>query len=100
MCPNCSAPANRCRLLPLLMRGWKEMAVSDRGGPDKWCPKMLREVLCKQSLYAPDPMTRQLMDDLARVLDLHRPLKHGKHGDLHTSTCGCSPEARGRRRDP
>ncbi len=64
------------------------------GGPDYWCPKHLREVLCKQQAHAPDLFTRSQISRLVQVLDVHRPLgSNGKHGDLHTTTCGCEQTA-------
>lgn len=64
--------------------------VGQAGGPAYWCPKHLREALCVQSHYAPDEDTRDAIGALIRVLDRHRPLGNdGKHGDLHTLTCGC-----------
>lgn len=59
-------------------------------GPDRWCPKYLREVLCQQQTYAPGVATSLAIGDLIRLLDVHRPLgPDGKHGDRHTPTCGC-----------
>lgn len=59
-------------------------------GPDRWCPKYLREVLCIQQTYAPDPLTIQAIDDLVKQLDFHRPLgSDGTHDSRHTPTCGC-----------
>jgi hypothetical protein len=58
--------------------------------PRRWCPKMLREYLCSQQTYAPDRFTRYEIQRLIDVLDLHRPTgSDGKHGNLHTPTCGC-----------
>lgn len=55
-----------------------------------WAPKALREVLCEQQTWAPDEFTSWQIQHLINVLDLHRPLGvDGKHGDLHTPTCGC-----------
>lgn len=56
--------------------------------------KSLREALCRQQT---SPMSddwpadvRYTVDLLFRRIDQHRPLgTDGKHGDLHTSTCGC-----------
>jgi hypothetical protein len=60
------------------------------GADPHWNPKMLRERLCEQMTWAPDRFTRDLMNDLAAVLSLHRPLgTDGKHDDRHTPTCGC-----------
>ena len=59
------------------------------GGPG-WYPKGLREELCRQQTFAPEPATYTAITHLIRLLDLHRPLGlDGKHGDLHTPTCGC-----------
>jgi hypothetical protein len=56
----------------------------------QWCPKALREKLCTQQTFAPDDFTRNEIQRLINVLDLHRPLgSDGKHGNLHTPTCGC-----------
>lgn len=58
--------------------------------PNRWCPKYLREVLCQQQTYSPSKFTSDLIGRLVMDLDKHRPLgTDGKHGDLHTSTCGC-----------
>lgn len=57
----------------------------------RWSPKVLREYLCEQQTWAPDTFTRDEIGRLIGVLDLHRPLgTDGKHGTLHTPTCGCS----------
>lgn len=61
-------------------------------------PKMLRETLCvAQSRIGNSSLDegrkRAHIDRLQRLIDecdRHRPLSSdGKHGDLHTSTCGC-----------
>lgn len=67
-------------------------------------PKMLRETLCvaqsgiaelirKGQTQAGDTMQGH-MDRLSRLIDecdRHRPVgRDGKHGSLHTPTCGCS----------
>lgn len=61
-------------------------------------PKMLRETLCiAQAAIGARPFDehrkRADLDRLQRLIaecDRHRPLGHdGKHGDHHTSTCGC-----------
>ena len=58
--------------------------------PNRWCPKGLREHLCQQQTYSPDDYTRKVLTVGIDVLDQHRPLgTDGKHGDLHTATCGC-----------
>ncbi|MCC3333558.1 hypothetical protein [Nocardia abscessus] len=63
--------------------------------PKVWSPKWLRECLCSQQFHAPDSRTRDVIQHLIDVLDEHRPLaSNGKHGDLHTPTCGCDEEAR------
>ena len=55
-----------------------------------WRPKTLREKLCQQEPHAPDDETREAIARLIAILDRHRPLgSDGKHGDLHTATCGC-----------
>lgn len=64
--------------------------------PDRWCPKSLTEKLCAQQVFAPDAFTRNEIGRLISVLELHRPVKsNGKHGDLHTPTCGCEDVASG-----
>lgn len=62
----------------------------------EWCPKSLREKLCTQEMFIPEDgsllelRTRDAFAALLEVLDKHRPLgSDGKHGDLHTPTCGC-----------
>ena len=58
--------------------------------PNCWCPKWLTEKLCAQQVFAPDAFTRNEIGRLINVLELHRPTgSNGKHGDLHTPTCGC-----------
>lgn len=61
-------------------------------------PKMLRETLCvAQSRIGNSGMDegrkKEHIDRLQRLIDecdRHRPLGiGGKHGDLHTDTCGC-----------
>ena len=61
-------------------------------------PKMLRETLCvAQARIGNSPYDedrkREHIDRLQRLIDeceRQRPLgSDGKHGDLHTSTCGC-----------
>ena len=62
--------------------------------PTCWDPKGLAERLNSQSVYAPDQLTRDAIANLVGILSLHRPTKsNGKHGDLHTPTCGCDREA-------
>ncbi|MDF2848877.1 MAG: hypothetical protein K0R97_2859 [Oerskovia sp.] len=59
--------------------------------------KMLRETLARaQAALARRPMSSSVradidrLGDLIRQCDVHRPLgSDGKHGDRHTSTCGC-----------
>ena len=58
--------------------------------------KMIRETLCvAQSLVNAWQMSRvqEHVDRLQRLIDecdRHRPLAaDGKHGELHTVTCGC-----------
>lgn len=58
--------------------------------PQKWSPKSLGEWLREQQTWAPDEFTRMEIGRLIDVLNLHRPLGvDGKHGTLHTPTCGC-----------
>ncbi len=62
--------------------------------PTKWCPKLLTEYLCSQLPYVPDTPTREAIEHLIGVLHSHRPVgSNGKHGDLHTPTCGCDDTA-------
>ena len=60
-------------------------------------PKMLRETLClAQTAVAHLSTSPQFEAHIARLqrlidaCDTHRPLgPDGKHGQLHTATCGC-----------
>lgn len=61
---------------------------------NRWRPKVLLEALCAQAVYAPDRPTREAIKHLVELLHLHRPVGiDGKHGDLHTPTCGCEEES-------
>jgi hypothetical protein len=61
---------------------------------NRWAPKGMREHLCHQQTFAPDAVTRAAFDDLIAVLDGHRPIgADGKHGEMHTDTCGCDLDA-------
>lgn len=54
--------------------------------------KMLREDLCRRQVQAPEWPSdiASAVDVLINMIDRHRPLaSDGKHGDLHTDTCGC-----------
>lgn len=56
--------------------------------------KMLREHLCAcQAMQRPDawpPGIASAVDVLLDMIDRHRPLAaNGRHGNLHTVTCGC-----------
>ena len=56
--------------------------------------KMLREALCAAEGYLLHSEQYAslgwYMGPLIREIDKHRPLgSNGKHGNLHTSTCGC-----------
>jgi hypothetical protein len=62
-------------------------------------PKLLRETLCvAQSRIGNSPLDEgrkhEHIDRLQRLIDecdRHRPLgADGKHGDLHTPSCGCA----------
>jgi hypothetical protein len=67
-------------------------------------PKMLRETLCvaqsgiaalmRDGQKSAGGSMQSHMDRLSRLIeecDRHRPLgRGGKHGNLHTPTCGCS----------
>lgn len=54
--------------------------------------KMLREDLCRRQVQStdwPDSIS-SAVDVLIAMIDKHRPLgTDGRHGDLHTETCGC-----------
>lgn len=53
---------------------------------------MLREDLCRRRVQAPEWPSDivSAVDVLINMIDRHRPLgSNGKHGDLHTDTCGC-----------
>lgn len=61
-------------------------------------PKLTREALCSAQAYLSayghnDPILRRnvlRLQALIEECDRHRPLgRDGKHGDLHTETCGC-----------
>lgn len=61
-------------------------------------PKMLRETLCvAQTRIGNSDLDQdrkqEHIDRLQRLIaecDRHRPLgQDGRHGDLHTATCGC-----------
>lgn len=59
-------------------------------------PKMLRETLCVAQTWvglSSDARTREHIERLQRLIDecdRHRPVGNdGKHGELHTDTCGC-----------
>ena len=53
--------------------------------------KMLREDLCRRQAGNDWPEdVRTIVDLLFQAIDRHRPLgPDGKHGPLHTNTCGC-----------
>jgi hypothetical protein len=52
--------------------------------------KMLREVLCEAQNATPKISSKARLQILINEIDRHRPLgPDGKHGELHTSTCGC-----------
>lgn len=66
-------------------------------------PKMLRETLCvAQGRIGNSPLDegrkKEHIDRLSRLIaecDRHRPLgSDGKHGSLHTATCGCDIDNR------
>ena len=58
--------------------------------PTRWTPKYLIEALCSQQVYSPDEATRDEISRLLEILHAHRPVDNsGKHGMLHTPTCGC-----------
>lgn len=54
--------------------------------------KMLRESLCQRQVEQREWPSdiRASVQDLIHLIDMHRPLaSNGKHGNLHTHTCGC-----------
>jgi len=53
--------------------------------------KMLREELCRRQTQNQWPSDiASAVDVLINMIDRHRPLgSDGKHGNLHTATCGC-----------
>lgn len=52
--------------------------------------KSLRESLCKHYVQDLPPDVKHTMNFLISRIDQHRPVgSDGKHGNLHTSTCGC-----------
>lgn len=54
--------------------------------------KMLREDLCMLMRMVPDVYSGKnyRLQMLLNEIDRHRPLgSNGKHGNLHTPTCGC-----------
>lgn len=54
--------------------------------------KALREALCREQSRAAEwpPGIASAVDVLINMIDRHRPVgSDGKHGDLHTPTCGC-----------
>lgn len=68
----------------------KPKTMEEIVAPTHWSPKWLSEKLAAHSVYAPDEFTRRKINELLDVLELHRPTGcDGKHGDLHTPTCGC-----------
>jgi hypothetical protein len=59
-------------------------------------PKTARELLCKLATEAcsehpqMNAAERMIVQNWINQLDIHRPLGvDGKHGNLHTPTCGC-----------
>lgn len=57
--------------------------------------KLLREDLCRRQVQS-DEWPQQIasaVEVLVAMIDKHRPLgTDGRHGDLHTDTCGCEIE--------
>jgi hypothetical protein len=58
--------------------------------------KMLREALCAaqnallHTTSSLAPSQAEHLGELVQEIDIHRPLgSNGKHGTLHTPTCGC-----------
>ena len=75
--------------------GWKWMLLD---GFEEVAPliipsaelKMLRETLSRAQSGRLTPEDSDRINDLVAEIDRHRPLgPDGKHGDLHTPTCGC-----------
>lgn len=60
--------------------------------------KMLREHLCADQARWQNEWPegiKSAVDVMIDMIDRHRPLaSNGKHGDLHTSTCGCEDKPR------
>lgn len=59
-------------------------------------PKMLRETLCVAQAWVGNSTDSRRSEHVERLqqlineCDRHRPVgPDGKHGDLHTQTCGC-----------
>jgi len=53
--------------------------------------KMLREDLCRHQVGVLPDQIASAVDVLISMIDKHRPLGvDGKHGRLHTATCGCN----------
>ena len=54
--------------------------------------KTLREDLCRQQVRQNLPsQIASAVDVLIAMCDKHRPLgADGRHGDMHTATCGCT----------
>lgn len=61
---------------------------------DRFTPKALHEAFCYAQTYLPDTdqgkYFRFVLQDLLNELERQRPLgPDGKHGNLHTESCGC-----------
>ena len=53
---------------------------------------MAYKLICPHCDTLRSEFTSALIGRLIMDLDKHRPLgTNGKHGDLHTDTCGCDP---------
>lgn len=51
--------------------------------------KMTREALCAGQTYVNSHQSERIQAIIDQI-DVHRPLgPDGKHGNLHTPTCGC-----------
>lgn len=62
-----------------------------------YTPKSLHEAFCYSQTHLPDTPQgnhfRSVLQDLINEMQIHRPLgSNGKHGNLHTQTCGCDDE--------
>lgn len=59
-----------------------------------YTPKALHEAFCYAQTYLPTTEQgmyyRCVLQELIDLMEQHRPLgPNGKHGNLHTESCGC-----------